>query len=159
MIDWAGWAVFGLAATAALTSVLIGAQLAGWTRLDLPLLLGTLLLEDPDHARAVGFLAHLGAGQVFALLYASGFAVLGEATWWLGALFGLLHGGVALTAIIPLFAGINPRIGSLRAGPESHAVLEPPGLLALNYGYQSPLVAVTAHVLYGVLLGALLDVG
>ena len=118
-----------------------------------------MLLEDPDHARAVGFLAHLGAGQVFALLYASGFAVLGEATWWLGALFGLLHSGVALTAIIPLFAGINPRIGSLRAGPESHAVLEPPGLLALNYGYQTPLVAVTAHVLYGVLLGALLDVG
>ena len=102
-MDWAGWAVFGLAATAALTSILIGAQLAGWTRLDLPLLLGTLVLEDPDHARAAGFLAHLGAGQVFALLYASGFAVLGEASWGLGALFGLLHGGVALTAIIPLF--------------------------------------------------------
>jgi hypothetical protein len=41
-MDWAGWAVFGLAATALLTSLLIGAQLAGWTRLDLPLLLGTL---------------------------------------------------------------------------------------------------------------------
>src|SRR5215207_4624687 len=120
-VDWAGWAVFGLAATAALTSVLIAAQLAGWTRLDLPLLLGTLVVEDPDHARAVGFLLHLGAGQVFALLYALGFAVLGSATWWLGALFGFLHGGVALTAIIPLFAGVNPRIGSLRAGLESRA--------------------------------------
>jgi hypothetical protein len=158
-VDWAGWAVFGLAATAALTAVLIGAQLAGWTRLDLPLLLGTLVLEDPDHARAVGFLLHLGAGQVFALLYALGFAVLGQASWWLGGLFGLLHAGVALTAIIPLFAGVNPRIGSERAGLESHAVLEPPGLLALNYGYQTPLVAATAHVLYGALLGLLLDAG
>lgn len=158
-MDWAGWAVFGLAATAALTSVLIAAQLAGWTRLDLPLLLGTLVVEDPDHARAVGFLLHLGAGQVFALLYALGFAVLGHATWWLGALFGCLHGGVALTAIIPLFAGVHPRIGSLRAGLESRAVLEPPGLLALNYGYQTPLVAAIAHVLYGALLGLLLEVG
>jgi hypothetical protein len=33
-MDWAGWAVFGLIATAALTSVMIGAQLAGLTRLD-----------------------------------------------------------------------------------------------------------------------------
>lgn len=158
-MNWVGWGVFGLGATAALTSVLIAAQLAGWTRLDLPLLLGTLVVEDPDRARAVGFLAHLGAGQVFALLYALGFAVLGQAGWWLGALFGLVHAGVALTALIPLFAGVNPRIGSLRAGLETRAVLEPPGLLALNYGYQTPLVAVTAHVLYGALLGLLLDVG
>jgi hypothetical protein len=34
-MDWAGWAVFGLAATAALTAVLIDAQLAGTTRLDI----------------------------------------------------------------------------------------------------------------------------
>ncbi len=156
-MDWVGWGVFGLVATAALTSVLIAAQLAGWTRLDLPLLLGTLFVEDPDHARAAGFLVHLGAGQVFALLYALGFAVLGRADWWLGALFGLVHGGVALTALIPLFAGISPRIGSLRGGLESRAVLEPPGLFALNYGYQTPLVAVAAHVLYGALLGLLLE--
>lgn len=158
-MDWAGWAVFGLAATAALTSVLIAAQLAGWTRLDLPLLLGTLFVEDPDHARAVGFVVHLIVGQLFALLYAAGFALLGLATWWLGALFGLLHVSVALTALIPLFAGLNPRISSLRAGLESRTVLEPPGLLALNYGFQTPLVAVVAHVLYGALLGLLLQAG
>lgn len=156
-MDWAGWAVFGLAATAALTSVLIAAQLAGWTRLDLPLLLGTLFVADPDHARAAGFVAHLVVGQLFALLYAAGFAVLGWASWWLGALFGLLHVGVALTAIIPLFAGLNPRISSPRAGLESRTVLEPPGLLALNYGYQTPLVAIAAHLVYGMLLGLLLD--
>ena len=158
-MDWIGWGVFGLVATAALTSVLIAAQLAGWTRLDLPLLLGTLVVEDPDRARAVGFLLHLCAGQVFALLYALGFAALGMASWWIGALFGLVHAGIALTAIIPLFAGVNPRIGSVRGGPESRSVLEPPGLLALNYGYQSPLVAAIAHILYGALLGLLLEAG
>ena len=35
-MDWAGWALFGLVATAALTAVMIMAQLAGLTRLDLP---------------------------------------------------------------------------------------------------------------------------
>jgi uncharacterized membrane protein YagU involved in acid resistance len=116
-----------------------------------------LFAEDPDHARAAGFVLHLGFGQLFALLYALGFAVVGSATWWLGALFGLLHSGVALTALIPLFAGVNPRISSTRAGLETRTVLEPPGLFALNYGYQTPLVAVVAHLAYGGVLGLLLE--
>ncbi len=155
-MDWAGWAVFGLAATGALTCALITAQLAGWTRLDLPLVLGTLVVEDPDRARGVGFVLHLVMGQVFALLYAAAFAALGFASWWLGMLFGLLHAAVALLVVIPLFAGVNPRISSERAGLETRTVLEPPGLLGMSYGYQTPLVATLAHLGYGALLGLLL---
>ena len=118
-MDWAGWAVFGVAATAALTALLIVAQMAGLTRL--------------------------------------GFAVLGLATWWLGAIFGLLHVGLALTAIIPLLPGVHPRMSSERAGLESRTVLEPPGLLVLNYGRETPLVATIAHVIYGVVLGLLIN--
>jgi hypothetical protein len=36
-------------------------------------------------------------------------------------------------------------------------VLEPPGLLALNYGIATPLVTVTAHVVYGIVLGLALQ--
>ena len=54
-MDWAGWAIFGLIATAALTAVMIAAQLAGRTRFDLPLMLGTMLVRDPDRARVAGF--------------------------------------------------------------------------------------------------------
>lgn len=39
-MDWAGWALFGLLAMAALTAVMIAAQKAGLTRLDGPLVLG-----------------------------------------------------------------------------------------------------------------------
>jgi hypothetical protein len=35
-------------------------------------------------------------------------------------------------------------------------VLEPPGLLGLNYGIQTPVVAVLAHLVYGAALGLLL---
>ncbi len=35
-------------------------------------------------------------------------------------------------------------------------MLEPPGLLALNYGIQTPAVAIVAHVIYGTVLGLLL---
>ena len=156
-MDWAGWAVFGLAATAALTALLIAAQLAGATRLDIPLLLGTLLTEDPDRARIAGFALHLAFGQLFALGYAAGFAVLGTASWWLGTAFGLLHGGLALVALVPLLAGVHPRIASERAGLETRAVLEPPGLLGLHYGLQTPLVTIAAHLAYGAVLGLLLQ--
>jgi uncharacterized membrane protein YagU involved in acid resistance len=154
-MDWAGWAVFGLVATAALTAVMTTAQLAGLTRLDLPLVLGTLVTEDPDRARLAGFVIHLGVGQIFALGYATVFALLHRATWWLGGLLGLLHAAVALMVLLPVLPGLHPRMASHRAGPVSRAVLEPPGPLALNYGIQTPVVAVLAHLVYGVALGLL----
>jgi hypothetical protein len=155
-MDWAGWALFGLLATALLTAVMIAAQLVGWTRLDLPLILGTMVTEDPDRARVAGFFIHLAIGEGFALGYAAGFALLGTTSWWLGAAFGLVHVGVALTILVPLLPGIHPRMASERAGPASVAVLEPPGLFALNYGAQTPLVAIVSHLLFGIALGLLL---
>lgn len=156
-MDWAGWGLFGLLATALLTAVMIAAQLAGWTRLDLPLLLGTIVTEDPDRARVVGFFIHLAIGEGFALGYAAGFALLDTATWWLGALFGLIHVAVALTILVPLLPGVHPHLASERAGPESTAVLEPPGLFGLNYGPQTPAIALIAHLAFGTALGLLLS--
>lgn len=154
-MDWQGWALFGLLATSVLTVVMIAAQMAGLTRLDLPLVLGTLITPDPDKARIAGFFIHLAAGQGFALGYAATFAILGQATWWMGAILGLLHVTVAMTVILPLLPGIHPRMASARAGLTSAAMLEPPGLLGINYGIQTPLVAVIAHVAYGAVLGLL----
>ena len=137
---------------------MIGAQLAGLTRLDFPLVLGTIFTEDPDKARIAGFFLHLVIGQGFALGYAATFALVHHASWWLGALLGLLHVAVALTILLPLVPGVNPRMASERAGPSSTAVLEPPGLLGLNYGIQTPAVAIVAHLIYGIVLGLLLQV-
>jgi len=156
-MDWAGWALFGLLATAMLTAVMIAAQLAGWTRLDIPLLLGTMITADPDRARVAGFFIHLAIGEGFALGYAAGFALLDRATWWLGALFGLVHVAIALTVLVPLLPGVHPRMASDRAGPASTGVLEPPGLFGLNYGVETPAVAVVAHLAFGVALGVLLS--
>jgi hypothetical protein len=155
-MDWAGWALFGLVATTALTATMIGAQLAGWTRLDLPLMLGTVFVPDPDQARVVGFFVHLVNGQAFAFGYAAMFALLDAAGWWRGALLGLLHGLVALLVIVPLLPGVHPRMASDRAGPATGPKLEPPGGLGLNYGRETPLVTLIAHVAFGIALGILL---
>ena len=84
-MDWGGWATFGLVATALLTAVMSGAQLGGLTRMDLPLMLGTLFVRDPDRARVAGFAVHLANGQVFALFCAAVFARTGQSGPLLGA--------------------------------------------------------------------------
>jgi hypothetical protein len=95
-------------------------------------------------------------GQGFALGYTASFSLLNKATWWLGGLLGLLHVAVSLTVLVPLLEGVHPRMASNRAGRSSTAVLEPPGLLGLNYGGQTPLVTIAAHLTYGIALGMLL---
>ena len=112
-MDWDGWLIFGLIATAALTAVMLAAQLLGRTRLDVPLLLGTLLVTDPDRARVAGFFIHLVNGQAFALGYAAVFAASGEATWWAGALLGLLHGSIALLVIVPFLVWYHRYMGQI----------------------------------------------
>jgi hypothetical protein len=156
-VDWAGWAIFGLIATAVLTAVMIGAQLAGFTRLDLPLMLGTIVVADPDRARVAGFFIHVVNGQGFALGYTAAFAATNHASWWAGALLGALHGLVALLVIVPLLPGVHPHMASERAGLSRGASLEPPGLFGLNYGRETPLVTMLAHVAFGIALGLLLD--
>jgi hypothetical protein len=158
-MDWGGWATFGLGATVALTMIMLLAQLGGLSRMDLPMMLGTIFSEDVDRARVVGFFVHLVNGQVFALLYAAAFSLLDLATWWLGALFGAFHGLAALMVIVPLLPGAHRRMASERGGPRLDAVLEPPGLLALNYGRETPAVTLVAHIIYGAVLGAFLTPG
>jgi hypothetical protein len=153
-MDWSGWASFGFGATIALTGIMVFSQLMGLSRMDLPMMLGTMFVAHPDRARVAGFLVHLLNGQMFALLYFLAFNSLGFANWWLGLLFGLAHGMAALIIMIPLLPGIHPKMASERAGPGLDSVLEPPGLMGLNYGSRTPIVILTAHGVFGLILGS-----
>lgn len=39
-------------------------------------------------------------------------------------------------------------------GPDPTPMLQPPGSLALNYGPQTPVMTVAAHMVYGGIVGA-----
>lgn len=154
-MDWQGWATFGFVATAILTAILVGAQEFRLTRMDVPTMLGTMFTDRPDRARAAGIVMHLAIGQVFALIYLSGFHLLHFAAWWLGLLFGLVHGALALALIIPALPSFHPRMASERTGPRL-PMLEPPAFLAQNYGRQTIIATLVAHAVYGAVLGAFL---
>lgn len=154
-MDWLGWLTFGFVATAILTAILVGAQALRLTRMDIPTMLGTLLTDRPDPARALGVVMHLGFGQLFALFYASAFHLLNFASWWLGLLFGLVHGFLALALIIPALPAFHPRMASERTGPDLPR-LEPPAFMAQNYGRQTIIATLVAHAAYGAVLGGFL---
>jgi hypothetical protein len=141
------------AATAVLTSMIRIAQAVGYTRMDLPLMLGTVMTPDRDRAKVYGFLVHIANGWLFSAVYVAAFQSLRRSGVMLGALIGLLHGVFVLVTVIPLLPGAHGRMASDFTGPQPTTRLEPPGFMAVNYGRRTPIVTLFAHVVYGALLG------
>jgi hypothetical protein len=144
----------GFVGTLVLTTALRTAGELGLTRMDLPFLLGTIVSADRARAKALGYAMHFVAGQVFALAYFGIFAAIGHSGWWLGAVFGLVHGLFAGTALVNvLLPVIHPRMGTPLSSAADRPLLEPPGFMMLNYGRRTPLATVAAHVAYGAIVG------
>jgi hypothetical protein len=144
----------GFIGTLVLTTGLVASSELRLTRIDLPFLLGTMLLADRARAKAVGYLLHFLVGQVFALIYYGVFTAIGESGWLLGALFGLLHGVFAVTALVnTLLPAVHPRMGTTHTAADSSPLLESPGFLMLNYGRSTPVVTIVVHVVYGAIVG------
>jgi hypothetical protein len=154
MINFASVLLWGLVATVVLSTLMAGAQGLGLSRMSLPLMLGTALTADHTRALLAGFALHFASGWVFALFYAFLFEDWGRASWWLGTATGLAHGLAVLTLLMPVLPAVHPRMASESRGPEPTKALEPPGFLALNYGRQTPVVTLLAHMTYGGILGA-----
>lgn len=150
-----GALVGGFLGTVVLTTALRAASELRLTRMDLPFLLGTAFSDDRRRAKAIGYALHFLAGLVFALIYWVAFLVLGRSSWWLGGLFGLVHVAFAGTALVNvLLPVVHPRMGTHATSARSTPLLEPPGFMLRNYGRQTPVVAVVAHLAYGMIVGA-----
>ncbi len=146
--------LWGLVASAAMITVLQASVGLGWSRLNLPMLIGTLFTGNRHRAIVLGMVVYLIGGWLFALLYFFAFAQLGHGSWWLGGLLGLLHGLFLVVVALPLLPHIHPRMASDVDGPTYYRRLEPPGPFGTHYGHNTPLTALLANVVYGVVLGA-----
>ena len=145
--------LWSFVATAALSGVMFGAQRLGYSRLSLVFLLGTLFTGERSSANALGIVLYMLGGWLFGFIYYFIFAALGHAGWGLGAAIGFIHGLVLLTMLLPLLPYMHPRMASEYEGPTRGRRLQPPGFLALNYGYRTPLTTLAAHAIYGAILG------
>jgi hypothetical protein len=150
----------GFVGTLVLTTTLRGANELSLTRVDLPFLLGTAVTADRARAKAVGYLMHLVAGELFALVYLAILAAIDTNGWAIGALFGFLHGIVSATALVNvLLPVVHPRMGSTLSAANSSPLLEPPGFLMRNYGRGTLIATLVAHIAYGAIVGGFIELG
>jgi hypothetical protein len=151
----AGALVGGLVGTVVLTSGSLLAQNLGWTRMDIPLLLGTIFSEERPRASAIGYALHFANGLVFALVYGVVFEATGHAGWLFGLLLGAVHGAFAGGGLLNvLLPAVHPRMGKPWTDARSAPVLEPPGFLLSNYGRGTLLATFALHLAYGAIVGA-----
>lgn len=147
------WLVWGFGSTVVLTTILAGSQGLGLTRMNIPYLLGTMFTPNRDRAKIYGVGLHLVNGWIFSFVYVAAFHAAGRFSPWFGAAIGLVHAAFVLVVVLPVLPGMHPRMASEVRGPTVVKQLEPPGFLGKNYGIQTPICVLVAHVVYGAILG------
>jgi len=149
-----GALVGGVVGTIVLTSGLRVAQELGVTRMDIPLLLGTIFTDRRDRASVIGYVIHFFNGLLFALAYYGVFRAVGHAGWLFGAALGLVHaalaGGLLLTVLLP---AVHPRMGTPWTDAEETPLLEAPGFLLANYGRRTVIWTLLGHIVFGAIVG------
>lgn len=154
-MNWSSWIFSGFIATVALSAMLATSQGLRLTRMNLPYLLGSVVTHDRDRARLYGIFVHIVNGWFFSIFYVLIFEDRHLVSWWFGMLIGLAHALLILSVGMMLLPSIHPRMASERHGPTAIRQLEPPGFMALNYGYQTPISIFLAHAVFGAILGSL----
>lgn len=150
----AGALAGGLVGTIVLTTGSRLAQQLGWTRMDIPLLLGTAFSAERGRATAIGYAIHFVNGIVFSLAYGLVFSAVGTAGALFGLALGAAHGVFAgaglLNVLLPV---VHPRMGKPWTDARSTPVLEPPGFLLSNYGRATLVATFALHLAYGAIVG------
>ncbi len=157
MVYSATVSLWGFAATIVMTTIMLGGQGLGLSRLSLPFLFGSAVTTRLRATYVLGYLLYAAGGWLFAFVYDALFVSIGFASWWLGAAIGALHGLFLLAGLMHLPL-VHPRMVSDYDRPRTDRAIEPPGFLGLYYGRQTPAIAMVAHVVYGAILGAALHV-
>jgi hypothetical protein len=143
----------GFVGTLVLTTVERGAGELNLTRMDLPFLLGTAVTDNRRRAKMYGYAIHFTIGLLFAIAYGAFFAAIGRSSVLIGGLLGALqaafNGTVLVTILLPI---AHPRIGTPDTAANETALIEPPGFLLLNYGRNTFLITLAAHIAYGVIV-------
>lgn len=137
-------------------------------KMNLLLLLGTMVAPVGAAAYGAGFMAHVMMSVVFGVLHgglnhAVGVTSAGQGAAY-GALFGLGH-ALAVGVVLGAMPMIHPRMRTSQgrlvpalaggAALRDEELLDPPGFFGLNYPLPTVMGFFMLHVMFGVIVGAL----
>lgn len=150
----AGWAaVAGLVGGVAFLMVVYMGLAVGMTRMNFLKILGSMMAPDASAGvvYGIGLMVHLMLAAGFGLahagiLHAIGVTSVGEAAGW-DLVIGAVHGAVILVALPMMLSLMHPLV---RRGQ-----LEAPGVAMTGYGSMTPVGSLMAHVVFGVVTGAI----
>ncbi len=131
----------------------------GISRMSLPFVFGAMVSSRRDRIAVFGFAMYFAGGLLFAYGYALLFISLGWATWWLGAIVGVLHGVFLLAVFLPSLPAIHPRMAASYDGPVSTEPARAARIFRSELRSAHPLVTLAAQAVYGAILGAFLPIG
>ncbi|MFQ5878916.1 MAG: hypothetical protein ACE5IZ_01915 [Dehalococcoidia bacterium] len=149
----AGWAVVaGLVGGAVMTGILYMGifMMPNQMKMNLLLLLGTMMVPAGVVAYMMGAMMHAGASAIFGIIHGAVFSagdITDAAAAW-GLLFGLVHWAVAGMAL-GMMPMMHPRV--------RNGEMAAPGFYALNYPPLTAMGFLMLHLVYGVLVGALYE--
>ena len=138
-----------------MTTMMRAASEIGFTRMDLPLLLGTAFTDNRTAREGLRLRLRTScSGCSSPSAYAFVFA-LGEARGTRRRLAGrrvhaLFIATVLVNVLLPI---VHPRMATPDTAADQVALIEPPGFLMLNYGRNTFLVTLAAHIAYGAIVG------
>jgi len=125
----------------------------GMTSMNMGLILGSMFKSEEARAKRLGWVLHGMNGLVFGLAYGVVWWALDpslDSAWWIGLLFGLLHGGIA-SAAMPMMSAMHPRV---RPGAAAGEVVLPRfGFGGSGFGSMTPLGILAGHLVFGLVWG------
>ncbi len=156
MLHWWEGLVAGFAATLVMTPLMqMGARM-GMTRMNMPVMLGSMFRRDADSARRIGTVLHVMNGIVFGLAYALvwwAFDPSIENAWWIGAIFGAVH-SIVVMAMMPVMSGMHPRVEVGGETTDSGEVVLPRfGFGGSGFGAMTPVGILMGHLVFGLVWG------
>jgi hypothetical protein len=158
--NWWEGLVAGALATFVMTALMQMGAAMGMTRMNMAVMLGSMFRRDPGSARSLGMTLHFMNGLAFGVLYALVWWAIDPAdladAWWIGVVFGAVHGVVAM-AMMPVMSGMHPRVRSdalaVSGGTGAEVRLPPFGFGGRGFGAMTPMGILLGHLVFGVVWG------
>ncbi|MBI4318764.1 MAG: hypothetical protein HY675_09760 [Chloroflexi bacterium] len=141
-------ALAGVVGTVAFTVLAYLGPVMGIPKMDIATMLGTMFVADPAAAFVPGMIMHFMIGVVLALGYVYLFErwLPGEG-WLKGAVYSLVPWLMAMVVVMPMMALVHPMVRS--------GMMPAPGFFLAGMGtIMAPLGSLIAHIVYGVVVGA-----
>ncbi|HEY5704232.1 MAG TPA: DUF6789 family protein [Terrimicrobiaceae bacterium] len=130
----------GIVGTAAMSALLLLPRWLGVGKIDVIPAVGALITGKTEHAFSIGYIVHFTSGIIFAYIY-WGLLLLMKlpVVWWAFGMAGFIHGIVVMLLVCITVMEHHPIARYHERGP------------------MTGLAQLLAHILYGVVVGLIVD--